>query len=127
MRPEDLARLAALEELHTEKAVSLAANWPGDEADAFHHAAIVLALRTIRAELNEAIAQRCAMQLRAEAAEADWQAANQETAAALKLARKFVNTFACVAKTKRDHDAVSLFHREIDEAERAVPGGGRSR
>lgn len=48
MRPEDLARLAALEELHTEKAVSLAANWPGDEADAFHHAGIALALREAR-------------------------------------------------------------------------------
>lgn len=48
MRPEDLARLAALEELHAEKAVSLAANWPGDEADAFHHAGIVLALREAR-------------------------------------------------------------------------------
>lgn len=48
MRPEDLARLAALEELHTEKAVSLAANWPGDEPDAFHHAGIVLALREAR-------------------------------------------------------------------------------
>jgi hypothetical protein len=45
---EDLARLAALEELHTEKAVSLAANWPGDEPDAFHHAGIVLALREAR-------------------------------------------------------------------------------
>lgn len=48
MRPEDLARLAALEELHAEKAVSLAANWPGDEPDAFHHAGIVLALREAR-------------------------------------------------------------------------------
>ena len=48
MRPEDLARLAMLEEMHTERAVSLAANWPGDEADAFHHAAIVLALRAAR-------------------------------------------------------------------------------
>lgn len=48
MRPEDLARLATLEEMHTERAVTLAANWPGDEADAFHHAGIVLALRTVR-------------------------------------------------------------------------------
>ena len=127
MRPEDLARLAALEELHTEKAVSLAANWPGDEADAFHHAGIVLALRTVRAELSAAVDQRHAMQRRAETAEADWLAANQETASALKLARKFVNTFACVAKTKRDHDAVALFHRELDERERAVPGGGSTR
>lgn len=48
MLAEDLARLAALEELHTEKAVSLAANWPGDEPDAIHHAGIVLALRAAR-------------------------------------------------------------------------------
>lgn len=89
MQPEGLARLATLEELHTERAVTLAANWPGDEADAFHHAAIVLALRAVRAELTEAIEQRHAMQRRAESAEADWQAARAETwKAAAAVARQ---------------------------------------
>lgn len=58
LRREDLARLAALEEMHAERAVTLAANWPGDEADAFHHAAIVLALREARTALAEADALR---------------------------------------------------------------------
>lgn len=125
VRPEDLARLAALEELHAEKAVSLAANWPGDEADAIHHAGIVLALRTVRAALRDVTDQRDAMQRRAEAAEADWLAANQQTVEALKLARCCTNTFAVVARTKRDYDAIANWHREIDARESAIKETGR--
>lgn len=56
LHADDLARLATLEELHTDRAVSLAANWPGDETTAFHHAGLVLALRDARTALQVALA-----------------------------------------------------------------------
>lgn len=53
--------------------------------------------------------------------ETGWQQARD----ALKLARKVTNTWACVARSKRDGDAIFQFHQDIKEAEAALPPAPR--